>query len=425
MSPELSIVMPCLNEAETLEKCIAKAMSFLGRSGIAGEIVIGDNGSTDGSIEIARRCGARVVNVPIRGYGAALYGAINASRGKYCVMGDSDDSYDFSNLGVFVKELRAGADLVMGNRFLGGIEPGAMPWKNRYIGNPVLSGLGRFLFSAPTKDFHCGLRGFSRDAFLRMDLRTTGMEFASEMVIKATLMNMNVVEVPTTLNRDGRSRPPHLRPYRDGWRHLRFMLLFSPNWLFLYPGLLLMIVGVMLGAKLLASPVDISGVRLSVDTLIYSVTMIEIGFQAVLFALLSRAYAVQEGLFPRPARPTLFDRLFKLERGLILGSILVLAGFGLFLYAFSIWENARFGALDVEMVTPIVIGSSISFSLGIEVILSSFFLSMLKLNVRTTSTMALNSGDNESERALQGSHKMAADSPRLWKPGGQGSANPF
>jgi glycosyltransferase involved in cell wall biosynthesis len=400
MSLELSIVMPCLNEGETLEKCITKAKSFLSRSGVAGEIVIGDNGSTDGSIEIGRRCGARVVNIPIRGYGAALYGAVAASRGKYCVMGDSDDSYDFSSLDLFLKELRAGADLVMGNRFRGGIAPGAMPWKNRYIGNPVLSGLGRFLFATPTKDFHCGLRAFSRDAFLRMDLRTTGMEFASEMVIKATLLNMKVVEVPTTLSRDGRSRPPHLRPYRDGWRHLRFMLLFSPDWLFLYPGLVLTLAGLLLGAKLLASPVYIGGVRLSVDTLIYSVTMIEIGFQAVLFALLSRAYAIQEGLFPRPAQPTLFDKLFKLERGLILGAVLILFGLGLFLYVFSVWESARFGPLDMESVTPIVIGSSISISLGFEVILSSLFLSMLKLNVRTTSLMVLGSTEKVSESAL-------------------------
>jgi len=389
MSVELTIVMPCLNEAETLETCIWKARSFLDRSGIAGEIVIGDNGSTDGSIEIARRCGARVVNIPIRGYGAALYGAIVASRGKYCVMGDSDDSYDFSDLDAFVRELRGGADLVMGNRFRGGIESGAMPWKNRYIGNPVLSGMGRLLFGAPTKDFHCGLRAFSRDAFRRMDLRTTGMEFASEMVIKATLMGMRIVEVPTNLSRDGRSRPPHLRPYRDGWRHLRFMLLFSPNWLFLYPGLVLMFAGLLLGAQLLASPVYIRGVRLSVDTLIYSVTMIEVGFQAVLFALLSRAYAVQEGLFPRPPKPTVFDIIFKLERGIILGSVLIILGLALFLYAFSLWGSTNFGLLDVEKVTPIVIGSSISLSLGFEIILSSFLLSMLKLNVRITSTMVL------------------------------------
>ena len=397
MSIELTIVMPCLNEAETLETCITKARSFLDRSGIAGEIVVGDNGSTDGSIAIARRCGARVINIPITGYGAALYGAIVASRGKYCVMGDSDDSYDFSSLDAFVRALRAGADLVMGNRFLGGIQPGAMPWKNRYIGNPVLSGVGQFLFRAPTRDFHCGLRAFSRDAFLRMDLRTTGMEFASEMVIKATLMGMRVVEVPTTLSRDGRSRPPHLRPYRDGWRHLRFMLLFSPNWLFLYPGLVLMCAGLVLGAKLLASPVYIKGVALSLDTLIYSVTMIEVGFQAILFALLSRAYAVQEGLFPKSKR-TLFDRIFTLERGIILGAVLIALGLGLFLYAFSIWGNANFGPLDVQKVTPIVIGSSISLSLGFEIILSSFLLSMLKLNVRTTSTMLLTDAEFESER---------------------------
>jgi glycosyltransferase involved in cell wall biosynthesis len=398
MSMELTIVMPCLNEAETLEKCIRKARSFLDRSGIAGEVVIGDNGSTDGSIEIARRCGARVVDIPIRGYGAALYGAIAVSNGKYCVMGDSDDSYDFSNLDLFVKELRAGADVVMGNRFLGGIEPGAMPWKNRYVGNPILSGLGRFLFAAPAQDFHCGLRGFSREAFLRMDLRTTGMEFASEMVIKATLLKMKIVEVPTTLSRDGRSRPPHLRPYRDGWRHLRFMLLFSPNWLFLYPGLLLMFVGILLAAALLTNPVYIRGARLSVDTLIYSAAMIEVGAQAIIFALLSRAYAIQEGLFPRPPKRTLFDRVFRLERGILLGSVLVLLGIVLFFYALRIWGQAQFGPLDVEKVTPIVIGSSISLSLGFEVILSSFLLSMLKLNVRTTSLMVLGGADNKGER---------------------------
>ena len=398
MSVELTIVMPCLNEAETLETCIKKAQSFLDRSGISGEVVIGDNGSTDGSIEIARRCGARVVKIPIRGYGAALYGAVSSASGKYCVMGDSDDSYDFSRLDGFVKALRAGADLVMGNRFLGGIEHGAMPWKNRYIGNPVLSGVGRVLFRAPARDFHCGLRAFSRDAFLRMDLRTTGMEFASEMVIKATLMGMKVVEVPTTLSPDGRRRPPHLRPYRDGWRHLRFMLLFSPDWLFLYPGLVLFCAGLLLGAKLLASPVYIQGVALSLDTLIYSMTMIEVGFQAILFALLSRAYAVQEGLFPKPPKPTLFDSIFRLERGIILGSVLIVIGFLLFLHAFSVWGSANFGPLDVEKVTPIVIGSSISLSLGFEIILSSFLLSMLKLNVRTTSTMLLTHA--EFERAI-------------------------
>jgi hypothetical protein len=231
-----------------------------------------------------------------------------------------------------------------------------------------------------------------------MDLRTTGMEFASEMVIKATLMKMKIVEVPTTLSQDGRSRPPHLRPYRDGWRHLRFMLLFSPNWLFLYPGLLLMLVGIILGVMLLTSPVYVNGARLSVDTLIYSAAMIEVGVQAILFALLSRAYAVQEGLFPRPPKRSFFDALFRLERGIVLGTILILLGIVLFFYAFSIWGNAQFGPLDVEKVTPIVIGSSISLSLGFQVILSSFLLSMLKLNVKTTSLMVLSSAESENER---------------------------
>ena len=243
MTIELSIIMPCLNEAETLEVCVRKALAYLDRSGITGEVIVGDNGSTDGSQDIALRCGASVVDIPLRGYGAALYGATLAARGKYIVMGDSDDSYDFSNLDPFVAKLREGYDLVMGNRFAGGIKLGAMPWKNRYIGNPILSTIGKMLFRCPAGDFHCGLRGYSKEAFTRMDLRTTGMEFASEMVIKATLNRMKITEVPTTLSPDGRSRPPHLRPYRDGWRHLRFMLLFSPNWLFLYPGLGVMSLG--------------------------------------------------------------------------------------------------------------------------------------------------------------------------------------
>ena len=383
MYVELSIVMPCLNEAETLETCIAKARLFLERSGISGEIVIGDNGSTDGSQEIARRCGARVVDVQTRGYGAALYSAIIAARGKYCVMGDADDSYDFSNLSDFIEKLRAGADLVMGNRFLGGIAAGAMPWKNRYIGNPLLTGIGRFLFRCPSRDFHCGLRAFSRDAFLRMDLRTTGMEFASEMVIKATMMGMKIVEVPTKLSPGGRRRRPHLRPYRDGWRHLRFMLLFSPKWLFFYPGLVLMALGVVLGAMLLVKPIDIEGVRLSIDTLIYCMTMIEVGFQAMLFAVLSRAYAVQEGLIPKSNRIVFVERAFSLERGILLGVGILLIGVFLLIYAIAIWYAAKFGALDTERVARIVIVSSLSLSLGFEIILSSFLLSTLKLNVRS------------------------------------------
>jgi glycosyltransferase involved in cell wall biosynthesis len=383
MTIELSIVMPCLNEAETLETCITKALGYLERSGVKGEIVIGDNGSTDGSQDIARRLGARVIDVPVRGYGAALYWAIMAAEGKYCIMADSDDSYDFTRLDNFVAELRKGTDLVMGNRFAGGIAEGAMPWKNRYIGNPILSGIGRMLFSSPSKDFHCGLRGFSKDAFLRMDLRTTGMEFASEMVIKATLMKMTIAEVATTLSPDGRSRPPHLRPYRDGWRHLRFMLLFSPNWLFLYPGIILMLVGIILGGFLIGGPLFVADVRLGIDTLIYSAGMVEIGFQAILFSVLSHAYALQEGLFPKSHRGDFLQKAITLERALIVGATLFVLGVWLLFHAISIWHAAAFGALDVERITRVVIGSSLSLSLGFEVMLSGFLLSTLRLNVRS------------------------------------------
>jgi glycosyltransferase involved in cell wall biosynthesis len=391
MGVELSIVMPCLNEAETLERCIVKAQAFLARSGICGEILIGDNGSTDGSQEIARRCGAVVVEVLVRGYGAALYGAVQQARGTYCVMGDSDDSYDFSALELFVAQLRAGAELVMGNRFRGGVQAGAMPWKNRYIGNPVLSGIGRLLFHTPVRDFHCGLRGFSRAAFLRMDLRTTGMEFASEMVIKATLLGMRIVEVPTILSKDGRSRPPHLRPMRDGWRHLRFMLLFSPNWLFLYPGALLMMLGLAVGGAFLVDQVYLAGVRFSLGTLIYCMMMIEVGFQGVLFAVLSRAYAVQEGLVPQSRRMRVVERVFSLESGILFGLLLLALGTSLSGYAVSVWSHAQFGNLNVDQITRIAISSSLSISLGLEVILTSFLLSTLKLNVRAMQAMDVSS----------------------------------
>lgn len=382
---ELSIVMPCLNEAETLEICIRKAMGYLERAKIRGEVVVGDNGSTDGSQRLALGCGARVVKIEQRGYGAALYGATLASRGKYIVMGDSDDSYDFSNLGPFVEKLREGFDLVMGNRFAGGIKPGAMPWKNRYIGNPILSSIGRVFFRCPAKDFHCGLRAYSREAFARMDLRTTGMEFASEMVIKATLERMKIAEVPTTLSKDGRSRPPHLRPYRDGWRHLRFMLLYSPNWLFLFPGLVLMLVGLAGTALLEQESIQLHHARLGLDTLIYLAFMSVCGYQSVLFAALSRIYAVQEGLYP--AGPG-FRRIFRyidLERGLVAGSLIALAGVAAAVYAVLVWRGAGFGDLDIEHVARIVIPSSMAITLGIETVLFSFFLSTLGINIRRNS----------------------------------------
>ena len=394
MAMELSIVMPCLNEAETLATCIRKAQSYLDRSGVSGEIVIGDNGSKDGSQQIATNLGARVIPVPIRGYGAALYGAITAARGRYCIMGDSDDSYDFEKLDAFVDKLRHGYDLVMGNRFQGGILPGAMPWKNRYIGNPILSTIGKILFRAEVGDFHCGLRGFSKSAFQQMDLRTTGMEFASEMVIKARLMGLKMTEVPTTLSPDGRTRPPHLLPYRDGWRHLRFMLLFSPNWLFLYPGMVAMLAGLAVGGLLLGRSIHINSIRLGLDTLVYCSTFVVVGFQAILFSLLSRMYAIQEGLYPKTARDRKYGQLITLERGLVIGAAILLAGLIAALYAVWEWKQHAFGLLETERIARIVIPSSVALSLGIEIILFSFLLSTFGLKVRPYAAMV-----EEIERA--------------------------
>ena len=379
---ELSIVMPCLNEAETLEGCIRKAAGFLTDSGVSGEVVVGDNGSTDGSLEIAARCGARVVHAPLRGYGAALYHAIQASRGRFIVMADSDGSYDLSALGPFLTKLREGFDLVMGNRFLGGIRPGAMPWKNRYIGNPVLSGIGRLFFHCPARDFHCGLRGLSRGAFLRMDLRTTGMEFASEMVIKATLMGMRIAEVPATLSPDGRSRPPHLLPWRDGWRHLRFMLLYSPRWLFLIPGLLLMLLGGVGIAVLWRGDLAIGDVHLGVHTMLYAATAVAAGFQAVTFSLFTKIFAISEGLLPEDPKLSRLYRYVTLESGLGVGfSLLLLSAAGT-LHAFSAWSAASFGPLDPATMLRLVIPAAFTFLLGCQTVLASLFLSVLGLRVR-------------------------------------------
>ena len=379
---ELTIVMPCLDESQTLETCIRKAQDFLARHEVAGEVVVGDNGSTDGSVEIARRCGARVIHVPVRGYGAALYYAIRAARGRYVIMADSDDSYDLSNLMPFLERLREGCDLVMGNRFAGGILPGAMPWKNRFIGNPILSGIGRLFFRCPVRDFHCGIRGFSREAFERMDLRTTGMEFASEMVIKATLLKMNVVEVPTCLHPDGRSRRPHLRPWRDGWRHLRFMLLYSPRWLFLYPGLAMMIVGLLLVLWLYPSPRYVGGIRWDTQTMLYGAIATVLGYQSVVFALLAKVFAVNEGLLPNDPKIRKFLDKLPLETGLLAGSTLVLAGLAGTVAVLVYWGNLSFGLLDFSFVIRQVILSMLGLILGAQTILASFFHSVLQLRLR-------------------------------------------
>jgi glycosyltransferase involved in cell wall biosynthesis len=295
---ELTIVMPCLNEAETLAVCVDKALKSLRENGIDGEVVIADNGSTDGSQEIAITHGARLVPVPVRGYGAALNAGILAARGKYVLMGDADDSYEFGHVPRFLAELRKGADLVMGNRFRGGIGPKAMPPLHKYLGNPVLSAMGRILFSVPVGDFHCGMRAFSKDAYERLQLRTTGMEFASEMVVKSSLMGQKIVEVPTTLQKDGRSRPPHLKTWRDGWRHFRFLLMYSPRWLFLFPGVLLMIVGLGLMAWLLPAERPMGHVNLGVDTLAYAAAAVLLGFQLVFFGVAAKVFAITEGLLP-------------------------------------------------------------------------------------------------------------------------------
>jgi glycosyltransferase involved in cell wall biosynthesis len=376
---ELSIVMPCLNEAETLAVCIDKAQKFLKENQVRGEIIIADNGSTDGSQQIALSHGARVVDVKSKGYGAALMGGINGAYGKYIIMGDSDDSYDFQSLSAFIAKLRDGYDLVMGNRFKGGVKEGAMPFLHKYLGNPVLSFIGRLFFNSKIGDFHCGLRGFSKEAVKRMDLRTTGMEFASEMVVKASLMNMKIAEVPTTLSPDGRSRPPHLRTWRDGWRHLRFLLMYSPKWLFLYPGIFLMVIGLIISGTLIIQPIHILGVRLDVHTLLYTASCLVIGFQGVVFYLFTKTFAIREGLLPEDKTLNSLYRYINLETGLIGGSILVIIGIGLTFYAFQEWNQVNFAGLDPAVTLRKVIPAVVSLILGVQSILYSFFLSILGL----------------------------------------------
>jgi len=381
-APEISVVMPCLNEAETLPVCIEKLQRTFRDHGVRGEVIVADNGSSDESVAIARRLGARVISVIAKGYGSALMGGIAAARGTYVVMGDADDSYDFTAVPAFLEQLRQGFDLVMGNRFQGGIEPNAMPPLHKYLGNPVLTLIGRLFFNAPCGDFHCGLRGFRKDAYERMGLRTTGMEFATEMIVKATLLNMRISEIPTTLSVDGRSRPPHLRTWRDGWRHLRFMLLYSPRWLFLYPGALLIVAGAITGVWLLAGPRAIGNVTFDVDTLLYAAMAILLGFQAVSFATFTKVFAISEGLLPEDPRLTWFFRFITLEVGLVVGGALMAIGLVATLYAVRVWGAHDFGALDPAQMLRVVIPAALSITLGFQIILSSFFLSVLGLRRR-------------------------------------------
>jgi len=378
-APELTILMPCLNEAETLASCIRKAKDFLARSGVVGEVLVADNGSTDGSQAIAEALGARVVSVAERGYGAALIAGIRAARGRFVIMGDSDDSYDFSALDPFLAKLREGYDLVMGNRFQGGIRPGAMPPLHRYLGNPVLSRLGRLFFGSPVGDFHCGLRGFRREAILGLDLRLPGMEFASEMVVKATVKGLRITEVPTTLSPDGRSRPPHLRSWRDGWRHLRFLLIFCPRWLFLYPGAALFLAGALGMALLLPGPRQISGVTFDVHTLLYASGAMVMGFQAMQFWVFARIYGGQEGVVPEAKRLAALLARFGLEPALIAAAVLFLLGLAAGIAAVAIWGAERFGPLPGMGAMRVAIASVTAMLLGLQLAFGAFFVALLEM----------------------------------------------
>ncbi len=376
---ELTVLMPCLNEAQTVGRCVAKARAYLERAGIAGEVLIADNGSTDGSRELAVAAGARVVPVGRKGYGAALSGGIHAARGRYVIMGDADDSYDFTNLGAFVARLRDGYALVMGNRFTGGIRPGAMPTLNRYLGNPVLSFVGRWLFAAPVGDFHCGIRGFERRAILDLDLRASGMEFASEMVVKATLAGLRITEVPTTLSPDGRGRPPHLRPWRDGWRHLRFMLLRSPRWLFLYPGLALTGIGLVLASVLTFRSIPIPGVfTLDINGLLYFAIAAVVGVQVAFFGLFAEALARKLNLRVDHGLPETLLRLASLEGSIALGAALVLAGLAGAAYAVVRWGEQSFGPLIPSQMMRITIPSVTTLAIGTQILFGGFLLGFIE-----------------------------------------------
>ncbi|HVR88233.1 MAG TPA: glycosyltransferase family 2 protein [Candidatus Limnocylindria bacterium] len=372
---ELTLLVPCLNEAGTIGACVDQAQAALRDLGVAGEVLVADNGSSDGSQEIARHHGAQVVDAAERGYGAALSAGIAAARGRFVVMADADLSYDFGESGRYLAKLRDGHDLVMGDRFAGGIRPGAMPSLHRYLGNPVLSMIGRLFFGAAVSDFHSGMRGFRRDAIVGLGLRTTGMEFASEMIVRAALAKLRIAEVPATLWPDQRGRPPHLRTWRDGWRHLRFLFLYSPRWLFLYPGAAIALVGFAASAVLIPTP--------RVHTLVYAAMLVVVGFQTVLFALFTKIFAINEGLLPEDRRLNRIFAVVTLEVGLAVGAFVLLGGLAGSAFALAVWESTNFGELDASALSMrIVIVSSSAIALGIQVILSSFFFSILGLRRR-------------------------------------------
>jgi glycosyltransferase involved in cell wall biosynthesis len=378
---ELTILMPCLNEAETLAGCIEKASGYLARSGVKGEVLIADNGSTDGSIEIAEGLGARVVHVPIRGYGAALLHGIAAARGRFVIMGDSDLSYDFENLESFVEKLRGGCDLVMGNRFRGGIAPDAMPFLHKYLGNPVLSFIGRLFFLIPVGDFHCGLRGFNRQAILDLNLKSLGMEFASEMVVRSSLAGLSIAEAPTTLAKDGRSRPPHLRTWRDGWRHLRFLLLFCPRWLFLYPGIAVLAFGLILSLALLPGPIALSpNISIDVHTLIVGCFAVLVGTQLISFAVISRRYAAARGFLPGSRYLDDYGEWITLEKILIPALVLFVLGLGGIAYCVFRWVAVDFGPLQYSELIRVLTLSATAVAMGLQIAFTAFLMAMFDID---------------------------------------------
>lgn len=377
---ELTILMPCLDEALTVETCIRKARAYLESRGIVGEVLIADNGSTDGSIPLAEAAGARVIRIEHKGYGAALIGGIEAAKGHFVIMADADDSYDFTDLDGFVDGLRRGFKLVMGNRFKGGIMPGAMPILNRYLGNPLLSFVGRTLFASAIGDFHCGIRGFDRQAILELDLRAAGMEFASEMVVKASLARLSISEVPTILSPDGRDRSPHLRPWRDGWRHLRFMLLRSPQWLFLYPGLVLALFGLCGTAVLTTRPVPIPGVfTLDINGLLYFAIAAIVGVQITFFGLFAMALSRKMKLRIAHGFPERLLKLASLEVAIATGLCLVAAGLGGALYAILQWGHSSFGPLVPREMMRITIPSVTTLAIGTQIVFGGFLLGFIEI----------------------------------------------
>lgn len=375
-TPEISIVIPCLNEVRTIAVCVQKSRQALLNLQISGEIIVADNGSKDGSIEAAEEAGAKVVKVAASGYGAAIQGGVAQSSGAFIIMGDADDSYNFLEIKPFIESWKAGADFVMGNRFTGGIEKDAMPILHRYLGNPVLSFIGRLFFQNHFGDFHCGMRGFTRDAFDKMKLTTAGMEFASEMVVKASLLSLPSAEVPVHLYKDGRGRPPHLNTWTDGWRHLRFLLLFSPRWLFFYPGLTFVFLGLLFSSLLLRSVIPFQSVRLDVSTLLYSNGLVLVGSQLIAFYIMSQAFARREGLIIHSG---ISLDWFTLESGLILAGSFIFFGLGLSLTALHYWEMQDFGPLNPQIVLRKVIPAVTLILLGFQVATFSFFMSFLQI----------------------------------------------